>query len=195
VSGSSFTSNSAVSDGGGIFNEIAGTAQVSQSTLTGNFAGVNGGGIFDAGALTQSGNTFTGNHPNDVYPPQLGGPGVIKIAVTSLADSSTPGTLRWAITTADGESSTDSYVIDIIKAGTIVLESALPDLSGDITITGLGACSSTVERDPAASPFRIFTVLHGRPGPVGDDRRLDDRGGKRQRHERRGPRQPRNGHR
>src|SRR5262249_15231025 len=120
-----------------------------------------GGGIFNLGALRQSGNTFTGNHPNDVYPPPLGGPGVVDLAVTSLADSAQAGTLRWAITTADAGDPTDSYVIDIVKAGTITLESALPDLSRNITINGLGASTSTVERDPAASLFRIFTVDQG----------------------------------
>ena len=41
------------------------------------------------------------------------------------------------------------------------LKSVLPDLSRNITITGLGASTSTVQRDSAASPFRIFTVDAG----------------------------------
>jgi hypothetical protein len=88
-------------------------------------------------------------------------PSGVVLQVTSLADSLTQGTLRWAITTADAGAPTDRYVIDIEKAGTIALGSVLPDLGRNITIKGLGASTSTVERDPAASPFGIFTVDKG----------------------------------
>ena len=84
------------------------------------------------------------------------------LMVTSPADSG-PGTLRQAITMADAGATTDSYDITIEQSasGTIDLKSVLPDLSRNITITGLGASTSTVQRDPAASPFRIFTVDRG----------------------------------
>ena len=52
--------------------------------------------------------------------------------------------------------------------GTITLESVLPDLSRNITITGLGASTSTVQRDSAASPFRIFTVDAGETVNISD---------------------------
>ena len=39
---------------------------MSGSTFTSNSASSNGGGIRNVGTLTQSGNTFTGNSPNDV---------------------------------------------------------------------------------------------------------------------------------
>ena len=56
----------------------------------------------------------------------------------------------------------DSYDINIVHhPARSTLESVLPDLSRNITITGLGASTSTVQRDPAASPFRIFTVDRG----------------------------------
>ena len=90
-------------------------------------------------------------------------PAVINLTVSSLADTGA-GTLRSAITTADAGDPTDSYVINITAPGTITLESALPDLSGDITITGLGTGvgGSTVRRDPGqATPFRVFTVDPG----------------------------------
>ena len=87
-------------------------------------------------------------------------PSVVTIPVSSLADSG-GGTLREAITTADQGTASNSYVINIVTPGTITLESVLPDLSRNITITGLGASTSTVQRDPAASPFRIFTVDRG----------------------------------
>ena len=91
-------------------------------------------------------------------------PAVIPLTVTSLADSG-PGTLRQAIMTADAGATTNSYLITIERSasGTIDLKSVLPDLSRNITITGLGASTSTVQRDPAASPFRIFTVDKGEP--------------------------------
>jgi len=79
--------------------------------------------------------------------------GVTTIDVNSAA------TLATAITTANNDSS-NSYVI--ATSGTITLESALPDLSGEITIRGQGAGTSTVERDPSASSaFGIFTVAQG----------------------------------
>ena len=91
VSGSSFTSNSATF-GGGLANERGGTATVSGSSFTSNSAGSDGGGLVqhrdgdgerqllhqqlrrlrrrrhlhDSGTLTQSGNTFTGNQPDDI---------------------------------------------------------------------------------------------------------------------------------
>ena len=89
-------------------------------------------------------------------------PAVINLTVTSLADTGV-GTLRSAITTADTGDPTDSYVINITTPGTITLESALPDLSHDITITGLPTVvGSAVRRDPRlATRFRIFTVDPG----------------------------------
>jgi predicted outer membrane repeat protein len=84
----------------------------------------------------------------------------IPITVSSLADSG-GGTLRSAIAAAD-MGSTNNYVINIKTPGTITLESALPDLGNNITILGLGACTSTVQRDTSLStPFRIFTVDAG----------------------------------
>ena len=86
---------------------------------------------------------------------------LVTLEVTSLADSGV-GTLRQAITTADAGATTNSYDIDIETPGTITLESVLPDLSRNITITGLGAGKSTVQRYSAASSsFRIFTVDAG----------------------------------
>src|SRR5271166_5981603 len=88
-------------------------------------------------------------------------PSVVTIPVSSLADSG-GGTLREAITMADQATASNSYVINIVTPGTITLESVLPDLSRNITITGLGAGTSTVQRDSAASSsFRIFTVDAG----------------------------------
>jgi predicted outer membrane repeat protein len=79
--------------------------------------------------------------------------------VASLHDSG-KGTLRAAINRADRGAATNSYVIDIVTPGTIKLNSALPDLSRNITINGLGASTSTV-RGSAFSRFRIFKVDAG----------------------------------
>jgi hypothetical protein len=87
-------------------------------------------------------------------------PSVVTFTVSSLADSG-GGTLREAITMADQATASNSYVINIVTPGTITLESVLPDLSRNITITGLGAGTSTVQRDSSAPGFRIFTVDAG----------------------------------
>jgi hypothetical protein len=87
-------------------------------------------------------------------------PAVVTFNVTSLADSG-PGTLRDAIAQADGGAASNKYVINIEKTGTITLESALPDLSRNITIKGLGSSNSTVQRDTSAPGFGIFKVDAG----------------------------------
>ena len=87
-------------------------------------------------------------------------PAVVTLTVGSLADSGA-GTLRQAITTADQGAASNSYVINIVTPGTVTLESVLPDLSRNITINGLGASTSTVQRDLSASSFRIFKVDAG----------------------------------
>ena len=59
MSGSTFTSNSASVDGGGLDN--GGTATVSGSTFTSNSAIVGGGGLHNGGTATVSDSTFTSN--------------------------------------------------------------------------------------------------------------------------------------
>ena len=61
MSGSSFTSNSAGSDGGGLAN--FGTATVSGSSFTSNSADIFGGGLVNerGGTATVSGSSFTSN--------------------------------------------------------------------------------------------------------------------------------------
>ena len=60
MSGSSFTSNSASIDGGGLDNESGGTATVSGSSFTSNSATF-GGGLDNVGTATVSGSSFTSN--------------------------------------------------------------------------------------------------------------------------------------
>jgi hypothetical protein len=82
----------------------------------------------------------------------------VPIVVTSLADSGA-GTLRAAITTADGDSSQD-YIIDFDVRGAIDLTSALPDLTSNVAIQGPGADSLTVRR-ATGTPFGIFAIQSG----------------------------------
>ena len=84
----------------------------------------------------------------------------IALTVNTLADSGV-GTLRSAITTSDLGAASNSYVIKFSIQGTIDLISALPDLSNNISIKGLGASGLTVQRDPNATPFSVFTVDSG----------------------------------
>src|SRR5262245_46705776 len=83
------------------------------------------------------------------------------LEVTSVADSG-KGTLRDAILQAAKANPSKAYEIDITVAGTILLESALPDLANNpITIKGLGTDKTLVQRDTLAAPFRVLRVAAG----------------------------------
>jgi predicted outer membrane repeat protein len=63
--------------------------------------------------------------------------------VTSTADTNTPGTLRYAI---DNANSGDTIVFNLSGCPcTIYLNSLLPNISKDLTITGPGATSLTID--------------------------------------------------
>jgi Bacterial Ig-like domain (group 3) len=80
--------------------------------------------------------------------------------VTNLLDTNTQGTLRFAITEADADpGSTIGFAAGL--TGTIPLSSALPDLSANVTITGPGASTLTVEGGGASSTFGVLTVDSG----------------------------------
>jgi CSLREA domain-containing protein len=79
---------------------------------------------------------------------------------TNVCDNTTC-TLRGAINAANGNSGADTITFSV--TGTILLGSALPNLSDDVTISGPGANVLTVKRDPsAATQFRIFTIDSGK---------------------------------
>src|SRR5262245_5818039 len=84
-------------------------------------------------------------------------PSQVGLTVTSLADSG-PGTLRAAIQSADAGSHTDTYTIGFAVAGTIDLQSSLPDLNNSISIQGPGAASLTIERAAGVSSFAASIV-------------------------------------
>ena len=96
------------------------------------------------------------------------------ITVNSLSDAAAADgvcTLREAITNANNDNQSGSVdcaagsgadTISITAAGTINLLSALPTLTTDMTINGLGSANTTVRRDGgAATEFRIFTKTAG----------------------------------
>ena len=66
------------------------------------------------------------------------------LLVTTTADSG-PGSLRQALTDANAQVGAD--VITVTATGTINLQSALPDLTSNITINGPGADLLTVRRE------------------------------------------------
>jgi hypothetical protein len=77
--------------------------------------------------------------------------------VTSLNDSGM-GSLRQAILDANSNPGDDT--INITVTGTIPLDSALPDLSTNMTINGPGARLLTVSRN-TTDRIRIFTITSG----------------------------------
>jgi hypothetical protein len=87
----------------------------------------------------------------------MAAPASASIKVTNTADFG-GGSLRQAITTANGTVAADT--IEIKVTGTIELGSALPELSTDMTIQGSGTRKLIVKRDTGGD-YRIFTVGPG----------------------------------
>jgi CSLREA domain-containing protein len=71
----------------------------------------------------------------------------------ACATSGSVCTLRAAVQEANALGGTD--MINISVTGTITLSSALPDLSGDVTINGPGASSLTISGNNSVRPFLI----------------------------------------
>ena len=65
VSASTLSGNHADYYGGGIYSYYS-YLTVSDSILSDNSAGYNGGAVYYFGTLNQSGNSFSGNSPNDI---------------------------------------------------------------------------------------------------------------------------------
>jgi predicted outer membrane repeat protein len=87
--------------------------------------------------------------------------------VDSLGDnnqgSGLTGDLRYCITKATSGQDTINFSV----TGAIDLNSRLPDLSANLTITGPGAASLTVERNSAGA-FSVFTVAAGAKVQISD---------------------------
>lgn len=85
---------------------------------------------------------------------------VTKTADTNDGTCDADCSLREAITAANADPGPETITFAPDLTGTIILSSALPDLSTDMTISGPGAAVITVQRDgdPLTPQFRIFTV-------------------------------------
>jgi predicted outer membrane repeat protein len=101
------------------------------------------------------------------FRPQLEGledrwlPSQVPLTVSSLADSGT-GSLRAALLTADAGSPSDKFTISFGVAGTIDLQTPLPDLTNSIAVQGPGVASLTVERAAGTSfSSAVITVGEG----------------------------------
>lgn len=79
--------------------------------------------------------------------------------VTNSNDSGA-GSLRQAILDADNSVGADVIEFQNNTSGAINLLSALPDLSGDVTVNGISAESSVIRRN-SSDLFRIFKVAAG----------------------------------
>lgn len=92
-------------------------------------------------------------------------PAPTSLVVTSLDDTTSSGTLRWAITQANANSGGiyDSITFDV--TGTITLTSALPQISQNVTITGNGRTNTIIDGNNA---YRIFHVQSGKTLTVSD---------------------------
>jgi hypothetical protein len=84
------------------------------------------------------------------------------ITVMTAADAG-PGSLRAAIMQADADNDGDTIDFAPSVKGAITLQSALPDLSAAMTITGPGSSALAVDRSaaPGTPLFGIFTVDAG----------------------------------
>ena len=92
----------------------------------------------------------------------LAGAGPVAAAtftVTNTNDSG-PGSLRQALTDANAAAGADDIAFTVAPPATISLLSTLPQITGPLTITGLGPSNLTIRRDPgAAGTFRIFDIV------------------------------------
>lgn len=80
--------------------------------------------------------------------------------VTSAADDGSPGTLRHAVVQANANPGAD--VISVGEVGTITLSSALPNITGDLTITGPGAQLATLD----GGGFQVFKISASKAAQV-----------------------------
>ena len=78
--------------------------------------------------------------------------------VTNTNDSG-PGSLRQALIDANAAAGADDIAFTVVPPATISLLSALPQVTGPLTINGLGASNLTIRRDPGAGAnFGIFDI-------------------------------------
>ncbi len=81
--------------------------------------------------------------------------GATTYTVNTLADTSSSGTLRWAITEANNHAGADDITFDPSLSGTITLTSDLPNITESLTITGPGQTVLTIDGDNSYLAFRL----------------------------------------
>ena len=87
--------------------------------------------------------------------------GATTFTVTNTNDSG-PGSLRQAVIDANAAAGPDEIIFSVAPPATISLLSALPQVTGPLTVTGLGPANLTIRRDPGAGAnFRIFDIGPG----------------------------------
>jgi hypothetical protein len=104
-------------------------------------------------------------------------PAPTSLVVTSLDDTTSSGTLRWAITQANATSGGIYDSITFDTNGTISLTSSLPAIVGTLTITGNGKTNTIIDGTNAYRPFYVgqsnsltvsnMTLKQGLPGDGG----------------------------
>ena len=82
-------------------------------------------------------------------------PAPTSVIVTNLSDTSNSGSLRWAITTANASATINTITFASGNTGTITLTSALPAISDNLTITGVGLTSTIIDGNNLYRPFNI----------------------------------------
>ena len=82
-------------------------------------------------------------------------PAPTSLVVTSLDDTTSSGTLRWAITQANANTGGIYDSITFDTNGTISLASSLPSIVGTLTITGNGRTNTIIDGNNAYRPFYV----------------------------------------
>ena len=82
-------------------------------------------------------------------------PAPTSLVVTSLDDTTSSGTLRWAITQANANTGGIYDSITFNTNGTISLASSLPSIVGTLTITGNGRTNTIIDGNNAYRPFYV----------------------------------------
>ena len=82
-------------------------------------------------------------------------PAPISLVVTSLDDTTSSGTLRWAIAQANATVGGIYDSITFDTNGTISLVSSLPSIVGTLTITGNGRTNTIIDGNNAYRPFYV----------------------------------------
>jgi hypothetical protein len=108
---------------------------------------------FDVASIGNAGN---GSDASDIGAVEM------QATIVSNADNDGPGSLRAALTAANGNGpGLDDIIFNVTAFATpqiIVLTSALPTVASAVTITGTGADRLTVRRGAGNPAFRILTI-------------------------------------